>query len=149
MVWVYKIQILGGAFFALTIFEYLYRENRRNEKIKKLKESSKVIREQIKILKLSEMDKETFQVKEILKDHVRKNDEFETEVRAELKSINTKITEEIRAVIKVLTDYIIANDNRVGDLEGNQKATKKEIAIYVGLIGTFIMLVINTYMSFK
>ena len=55
----------------------------------------------------------------------------------------------IESVIKVLTDYMLANDKRVGELEGEQKVTKKEIAIYIGIAGTFIMLVINTYMTFK
>jgi hypothetical protein len=94
-------------------------------------------------------EQETFQVKEILTEHVKNNEAFESEVRSELKSINSKITKEVRAIITVLTDYIISNDKRVGALEGEQKATKKEIAIYIGLIGAFIMLAINTYMSFK
>lgn len=94
-------------------------------------------------------ENETFQLKEILVDHLTKSENFEKEVRKDLKAINEKIMNKIESVIKVLTDYMLANDKRVGELEGEQKVTKKEIAIYIGIAGTFIMLVINTYMTFK
>ncbi len=94
-------------------------------------------------------DKENYQVKEILTAHIKKNDVFKNEVRSELKKINEKITNEIKTVIRVLTDYMLTNDKRVSELEGEQKVTKREIAIYIGIVGTFIMLVINTYMTFK
>jgi hypothetical protein len=94
-------------------------------------------------------EKNGFKIKEVLADHIKHDEEFEKQIWLKLNDLNDKITNEVKKVIELLNKYMLANDNRIGVLEGKQKVTAKTIAIYVALIGTFAMLVINFYMSFK
>ncbi len=85
---------------------------------------------------MSENDKYT--IKEMVSKLSDKLDNFEIEMR-----------EDIKTLINEFHDYKITNNERIAILEGKQKLTWKTIAMYAGFVGIFIMLVVNTYMSFK
>lgn len=84
------------------------------------------------------MDNEKFTVKEMISEMANDFREFKTEVR-----------EDIKELTKLFSDYKLSNNERISLLEGSHKMTKKTIAMYVGIASAFIMLAINTYMSFR
>lgn len=145
-VWEQKENIIGGVFFGLTIYSYFHKKKVVRNEIKRLKKEA-IIFEKIKnnliVDVMSESDKYT--VKEMLG---KMSDEF-SGFKEGFREFKTEVRGDIKEMIRLFHEYKISNNERISLLEGNHKVTKKTVAIYVVLIGTFIMLAINMYMSFS
>ena len=134
-----KVEILIGVFWALIFYYYFYKRKKTKKEIIKLRKEAlnfeTYINNIIQYI-MSEGDKYT--LKEMISKMSDNFEDFQCEVRASLKEL-----------VSAFNDYKLSNNSRVSKLEGEQKVTAKTRAIYIGLIGTFIMLVINTYLSIK
>ena len=137
-IWEQKINILGGLFLGLTVHSYFYRRKLIKKEIIKLKTNSIKLEKIKNNLIITIMETEKYTVKEMVSNMANDFKEFKTEVRQDIKEL-----------IQLFHDYKISNNERISLLEGSHKMTKKTIAMYVGFIGAFIMLVVNTYMSFR
>jgi hypothetical protein len=149
-IWGQKINILASIFLGLTIYSYFYKRKIAKNEIIIIKNKTKRAKEYINNLTILKMsNEETFQLKEILSRAEDNANRVESEFRKEFKGIHEKIDNKISAVIQVLTDYIVSNDKRVGELEKNDAVQNAKMLIYVSIAVYILGIGISLYMSFK
>jgi hypothetical protein len=137
-IWEEKLNIIASIFLSLTIYSYFYRKKKVKREIIRLKRES-IILEVIKNNLITAMsDQEKYSIKEMFGQMSEEFKDFKTEIRADIKEM-----------IQLFHDYKLSNNERISLLEGNHKVTKKELAIYLSIGLTFVMLAINIYISFK
>lgn len=137
--WEQKINILSGFFLGLAIYSYFYKKRKIKKEIFELKKQA-IIFEIIKdnLINTIMNDPEKYTIKEIV-----------SGMAAELRNFKSEIRDDIKDLIAEFHDYKISNNERISLLEGDQKTTLKTITVYVSIGLAFIMIVINTYMSFQ
>jgi hypothetical protein len=158
LLWQSKIQILAGAFWALAIYAYFYQQKKKIRLINLLKRRSELFKKQIVILKriiVTTMEsKNGYSVKERLNDHIEDDDKFKETIWKELKGLRDKITDEVKGVQDKITtevkkvldkfnDYMLENNNRIAELEADQKVTASRVVIYAGLGIAILLLVVD------
>lgn len=143
-IWEQKENIIGGVFFGLSIYSYFYKKITVKKEIIRLKREA-IIFEVItnNIITMSENDK--YSVKEMLG---KMSGEF-NDFKEGFREFKTEVRKDIKEMIKLFHEYKLSNNERLSLLEGNHKVTKKEIAIYLSIGATFLMLAVNIYISLK
>lgn len=140
----------------MTIYYYSYRIIKcRDKQITKIKENNIKVSEEIKQLVIMS-EKEQYALKEVIDKFEDNTNNFKSQIRNDFKSFKNEVRIEfkdiggkISNVVETLNAYIISNNNRMSQLEGDNKVTKARVGIYITIGTTFIMMAIQLYMSLK
>lgn len=137
--WEQKTNIVGSIFLGLAIYSYFYKQKTIQKEIFELRGKG-VKLEKIKdnLTRLTMSENERYTIKEMVGG-----------VSQDLKNFKIEVRDDIKELTRMFSKYMISNNDRISALEGKQKVTTSKIITYVGFFGMFVMLAINTYLSFK